>query len=56
MDIISLRELIIDNCLCAFDPGCEVLDKNNPFQTDKFTHKEGIGKENPQYFIHNHYY
>ena len=46
MDIISLRELIIDNCLCAFDPGCEVLDKNKTHQNNVSTNLIGIDKYN----------
>ena len=48
MDIISSGVLIIDNYLCTFDPGYEVLDRNNPFQVKIFTNKIGIGKYNLQ--------
>ena len=27
---------------CANDPGCEVLDKNHPFQIIIYTNKRGI--------------
>ena len=32
MGTIILVELIIDEWYCAFGPGCEVLEQNNPFQ------------------------
>ena len=54
--INTLSDLIMDNFQCAFDPGCEVLDKNNPFQNIFSTNKKGIGKQNPQDIIQNHYY
>ena len=49
-------ELIIDDSLCAFYPGCWVWDKNNPFQIDISTKKRVIGKYNSHDFIINYSY
>ena len=54
MSIRSLVELTMDIFYCVLDPGCEVLDKNNPLQNSTCTNKIGISKYNSHYFIINH--
>ena len=56
LGIISLVKRIIDNCECAFSPGCEVLYKNNSSQIHIYTNKGGMGEYNSQDFINKNSY
>ena len=54
--IKKIVELVIDNYQCAFNPGWEVLDENNPIQVNISTNKRIIGKQDSHDFIINHQY